>query len=119
MSQEKMTRRRYLKYAGAAVAAGAVAAAGYGAYQYYKPPAQTTTLPTTPPTTTTPTGGAKKKVRIGGTKPLTGQETLNGRTARRSSYGLRKLAPKNYGIPCRSGQKGSIYPKTTPPFPSP
>ena len=106
MSQEKMTRRRYLKYAGAAVAAGAVAAAGYGAYQYYKPPAQTTTLPTTPPTTTTPTGGAKKKVRIGGTKPLTGQETLNGRSEKQGNELWAKMVNEAGGI---KGGDGNTY----------
>jgi branched-chain amino acid transport system substrate-binding protein len=64
-----------LKYAGAAVAAGAAAIAGYGASQYYGKPV------TSPPTTTTPTsggGGEKLKVKIGGTKPLTGSAALQG-----------------------------------------
>ena len=73
LSQDKMSRRKCLKYAGAVVAVGAVAAAGYGISQYYRPPAPTPSL-----TTTTSTSGGKKKVKIGGTKPLTGQETLNG-----------------------------------------
>ncbi len=38
MSERKISRRKYLKYAGAAVAAGAVAIAGYEAYQYYGQP---------------------------------------------------------------------------------
>jgi branched-chain amino acid transport system substrate-binding protein len=76
LSEGKISRRKYLKYAGAAVAAGAVAVAGYEASQYYGRPA------TTPPTTTTPTssspGGQKLKVKIGGTKPLTGSAALQG-----------------------------------------
>ena len=69
MSQEKISRRSYLKYAGAAAAVVAIAAAGYGISQYYKP---------TTPTATTPTTGGKKKVKIGGTKPLTGSAALTG-----------------------------------------
>ncbi|MCJ7760475.1 amino acid ABC transporter substrate-binding protein, partial [Candidatus Bathyarchaeota archaeon] len=69
MSQEKISRRSYLKYAGAAAAVGAIAAAGYGISQYYKP---------TTPTATTPTTGGKKKVKIGGTKPLPGSAALTG-----------------------------------------
>jgi len=57
---KKITRRNYLKYAGGIVAAGALAAAGYGAYRYYGQP------PTPSP------GGQKLKVKVGGTKPLTG-----------------------------------------------
>jgi len=74
LSEGKISRRKYLKYAGAAVAAGAVAAAGYGISQY-KPPA-----PTTPtPTTTTPTPTGQKKIKIGTTKPITGAEAVLGR----------------------------------------
>jgi branched-chain amino acid transport system substrate-binding protein len=69
LSQEKISRRSYLKYAGTAVAVGAIAAAGYGISQYYRP---------TTPTATTPTTGGKKKVKIGGTKPLTGSAALTG-----------------------------------------
>ncbi len=65
---KKITRRNYLKYAGGIVAASALAAAGYGISQYYKPSIPTTTSPTM----TTRTSDGKKKVRIGGTKPLTG-----------------------------------------------
>jgi branched-chain amino acid transport system substrate-binding protein len=75
LSEDKISRRKYLKYAGAAVAAGAVAIAGYGAYQYYGQPT------TPPPTVAPPTssiGGQKLKVRIGGTKPLTGTMALGG-----------------------------------------
>ncbi len=72
MSEGKISRRKYLKYAGAAVAAGAVAAAGYGISQYYRPSGTTT------PSQTTPASGGKRKVRVGGTKPLTGAAALNG-----------------------------------------
>jgi len=66
LSQEKVSRRSYLKYAGAAVAVGAVAAAGYGISQY-KPPAPTTPTPT--PTTPTPTptpspSPGRRKLRV-------------------------------------------------------
>ena len=82
--EKKVTRRGYLKYAGAAVAVGAVAAAGYGAYQYSQPapttpkPSPTTPSPTTPSPTPSP-GGKKLKVKVGGTKPLSGLMTLWGR----------------------------------------
>ena len=72
MSEGKISRRKYLKYAGAAVAAGAVAAAGYGISQYYRPSG------TTAPSQTTPASGGKLKVRVGGSKPLTGSAALNG-----------------------------------------
>ena len=74
VDDKRITRRNYLKYAGGVVAAGALAAAGYGISQYYKPSTPTTTGPTI----TTPGGGEKKKVRIGGTKPLTGTAALQG-----------------------------------------
>ena len=76
--EAKITRRNYLKYAGGVVAAGALAAAGYGAYRYYgQPPA--TPPPTTPTSTSTPVpGGQKLKVKIGGTKPLTGSAAIFG-----------------------------------------
>jgi branched-chain amino acid transport system substrate-binding protein len=67
-SEKKITRRSYLKYAGAAVAAGAVAAAGYGAYNFYGKP---TNRPAG-------AGGQKLTVKIGGTKPLTGGMALGG-----------------------------------------
>jgi branched-chain amino acid transport system substrate-binding protein len=76
LSEGKISRRKYLKYAGAAVAAGAVAIAGYEAYQYYGQPSATPL-----PTATTPmssAGGQKLKVKVGGTKPLTGTASLNG-----------------------------------------
>ena len=80
-TDEKITRRAYLKYAGGIVAVGAIAAAGYGAYQFYGKPV---TPPTTPPPTTTGPGGQKLTVKVGGTKPLTstmallGQDELHG-----------------------------------------
>jgi len=78
LTEEKLSRRKYLKYAGAAVAVGAVAAAGYGISQYYQQPTPTTISPTsTTPMVTTPTAG-KKKVKIGGTKPFTGPDALAG-----------------------------------------
>jgi multiple sugar transport system substrate-binding protein len=61
----KITRRKYLKYGGAIVAAAVVAAAGYGIYETTKPPP---TTPTPTPTTPTPT--------LTPTKPLEGV-TLN------------------------------------------
>ena len=75
--ETKITRRNYLKYAGGVVAAGALAAAGYGAYRYYgQPPA--TPPPTTPTSTSTSPGGQKLKVKVGGTKPLTGSAAIFG-----------------------------------------
>lgn len=65
-----------MKYAGAAIAAGAVAATGYGISQYYQQPTPTSTTPTTTKPTT-PTAG-KKVVKIGGTKPITGKAALYG-----------------------------------------
>ncbi len=101
MSQEKISRRKYLKYAGAAVAAGAVAAAGYGISQYYKPPAQTT-----PPTTVTPTQGAKRKVKIGGTKPFTGTNALPGRSEGDANKLWAKMVNEAGGI---KGGDGNTY----------
>jgi branched-chain amino acid transport system substrate-binding protein len=74
--QQKITRRSYLKYAGGIVAVGAIAAAGYGAYRFYgKPVTPPLQLSTSPPL---PGPGQKLKVRVGGTKPLTGSAALNG-----------------------------------------
>jgi branched-chain amino acid transport system substrate-binding protein len=67
---KKTNRRNFLKYAGGAVAAAAIAAAGYGAYMYTKPSEGPTPSPTTP---------AKNVVKIGTTKPLTGPEAVLGR----------------------------------------
>jgi len=41
LSEDKISRRKYLKYAGAAVGIGAIAAAGYGISQYYQAPTPT------------------------------------------------------------------------------
>ncbi|MBS7622784.1 amino acid ABC transporter substrate-binding protein [Candidatus Bathyarchaeota archaeon] len=100
MSEGKISRRKYLKYAGAAVAAGAAAAAGYGLSQYYKPPTPTG------PTPTTPTGGARKKLRIGTTKPLTGQEAVLGRNELNGTLLWVKMVNEAGGI--RAGD-GNTY----------
>jgi len=99
LSEGKISRRKYLKYAGAAVAAGAVAAAGYGISQY-KPPAPTTPTPTT--TTPTPTG-QKKKVRIGGTKPFTGPDALAGISEGNSNKLWPKMVNEAGGIKAGDG----------------
>ncbi len=99
MSKTKISRRKYLKYAGAAVAVGAVAAAGYGISQYYKPPSPTTPSPTTP----TPTTGVKKKVRIGGTKPLTGSESVYGQAEKKGNELWAKLVNEAGGIKAGDG----------------
>jgi len=65
LSKEKITRRKYLKYAGGAIAAAAIAAAGYGAYKYLEEPV-------------TPTPEGRKVVKIGGTKPFTGPDAPPG-----------------------------------------
>lgn len=98
LSQDKMSRRKCLKYAGAVVAVGAVAAAGYGISQYYRPPAPTPSL-----TTTTSTSGGKKKVKIGGTKPLTGQETLNGISEKQGNELWAKMVNEAGGIKAGDG----------------
>jgi multiple sugar transport system substrate-binding protein len=54
----KITRRKYLKYAGGAVAAAVVAAAGYGVYEATKPP------PTIPGVTTTATTAVPATVTV-------------------------------------------------------
>lgn len=77
MSETEISRRKYLKYAGAAVAAGAVATAGYGLSQYYRAPASTTPPPTTPESAT---GGKRLKARIGGSKPFTGPDAIVGQS---------------------------------------
>ncbi|MBS7622268.1 amino acid ABC transporter substrate-binding protein [Candidatus Bathyarchaeota archaeon] len=98
MSQEKISRRSYLKYAGAAVAAGAVAAAGYGLSQYHKPPDQET-----PTTTVRPTSGARRKVRIGGTKPFTGTNALPGRSEGDANKLWAKMVNEAGGIKAGDG----------------
>ncbi|MBS7650926.1 MAG: amino acid ABC transporter substrate-binding protein [Candidatus Bathyarchaeia archaeon] len=81
MSEEKkVSRRSWMKYAGAGVVVVAAAAgAGYYATQPKPTPTPTPTTPTPTPTTPTPSPSGKKlKVRIGGTKPLTGTVALAG-----------------------------------------
>jgi len=67
--EEKVSRRNYVKYAGAVAVVAVVAAAGYGIYEATKPPPTTPTPTPTPtpiptpivtstPTTPTPTGEA-------------------------------------------------------------
>ncbi|OGD54210.1 hypothetical protein A3K80_07710 [Candidatus Bathyarchaeota archaeon RBG_13_38_9] len=99
MTAEKLSRRKYLKYAGAAVAVGAIAAAGYGVSQYYRKP--TTTTPTTPTSTIATTG--KKKVKIGGTKPFTGPDALAGISEGNSNKLWAKMVNENGGIKAGDG----------------
>jgi branched-chain amino acid transport system substrate-binding protein len=75
MTEKPQSRRKFLKYAGAAIIAGAAASAGYYGMTQYPTPTQT---PPTVTTSTSTSGGKKLKVRIGGTKPLTGTVALNG-----------------------------------------
>ena len=75
MTEKPQSRRKFLKYAGAAIIAGAAASAGYYGMTQYTTPTQT---PPTVTTSTSTSGGKKLKVRIGGTKPLTGTVALNG-----------------------------------------
>jgi len=58
--QQEISRRKYLKYAGAAVGAAVVAAAGYGIYQTTQPPP--TPVTTTQTTQTSITQPAKKVI---------------------------------------------------------
>ena len=73
MSKDEISRRKYLEYAGAAIAADGAAIAGYGAYNYYGQPRFLST-----PTPTLGLGAQRLTVKIGGTKPLTGTMTLGG-----------------------------------------
>lgn len=78
IDKKKITRRKYLRYAGGAVAAAVVAAAGYGVYEGTKP------TPTGPPTTaattaTTPTVSPLTELVIGVQGPMTGPAALVGR----------------------------------------
>ena len=75
MTEKPQSRRKFLKYAGAAIIAGAAASAGYYGMTQYNPSTQTSPTLTT---STSTSGGKKLKVRIGGTKPLTGTVALNG-----------------------------------------
>lgn len=100
MSEDKISRRKYLKYAGAAIGIGAIAAAGYGISQYYQAPTPTTTPTTTP--TSTPTTG-KKTIKIGGTKPLTGLESLPGRAEYNGNELWAKITNEAGGIKAGDG----------------
>jgi len=100
LSEAKISRRKYLKYAGAAVAAGAVATASYGLSQYYRPPASTTPPPTTPPSTT---GGKRLKVRIGGSKPFTGPDAIVGQSEGNGNKLWAKHANEAGGIKAGDG----------------
>jgi branched-chain amino acid transport system substrate-binding protein len=101
LSEKKIDRRKYLKYAGAAVAIGAVAAAGYGLSQYSQPTETTTPGPTTPGPTT-PTAG-KKKLKIGTTKPLTGAEAILGRNELNGTLLWEKMVNEAGGIKAGDG----------------
>lgn len=95
MSDEKIGRRKYFKYAGAAVAIGAIAAAGYSLYSYYRPSEQ-------PRPTTTPVG-KKSKVKIGTTKPLTGSDAINGRNELNGTLLWVKMVNEAGGIKAGDG----------------
>jgi len=76
-----MTRRNYLKYAGGAVAAAAIAAAGYGIYSTTQPPPQPPTPQTITQTTQVTTEVTKKLGYLWGDTPFEMEEewywTLN------------------------------------------
>ncbi len=76
--KKNITRRAYLKYAGGIVAVGVIAAAGYGAYQFYGKPVTPSAMNSSATPTTTSTGGQKLTVKVGGTKPLTSIQALQG-----------------------------------------
>jgi branched-chain amino acid transport system substrate-binding protein len=77
------------------VAAGVIAAAGYGIFKHYQPQ-----VPTTPKT------GKNRKVRIGTTKPLTGQEAVMGRNEANGTKLWVKMVNEAGGI--KAGD-GNIY----------
>ncbi len=92
-----------MKYAGAAIAAGAVAAAGYGIYQYSgqpSPTSPTSPLPTSP-TIETPASG--RKMKIGGTKPFTGPDAIFGIAEGRGNELWAKLVNEAGGIKAADG----------------
>ena len=88
-----------MKYAGAAIAAGAVAATGYGIYQYSGQPSPTS--PVTTPTIETPATG--KKIKIGGTKPFTGPDAIFGIAEGRGNELWAKLVNEAGGIKAGDG----------------
>ena len=77
MAEKTHSRRNFLKYAGAAVIAGAAASAGYYGMTQYTPSPQPRTTVTTPPSTL---GGKKLRVKIGGSKPFTGPDAIVGQS---------------------------------------
>jgi branched-chain amino acid transport system substrate-binding protein len=95
LSDDKIDRRKYLKYAGAAVAVGAIAAAGYGLSNYYKPSDKIKS-------TRTQVGG-KKKVRIGTTRPLTGRDAVYGRNELNGTMLWVKMVNEAGGIKAGDG----------------
>jgi len=95
LSDDKIGRRKYLKYAGAAVAVGAIAAAGYGLSNYYKPSDQILS-------TTTPVG-EKNKVKIGTTRPLTGRDAIYGRNELNGTMLWVKMVNEAGGIKAGDG----------------
>jgi len=100
MPDSTHSRRRFLKYAGAAVAAGAVAAAGYGISQYSGQPGPTA------PSQPVPASGGKRKVKVGGTKPLTGTAALSGLDEERGLKLWAKWVNEAGGI---RGGDGNLY----------
>jgi branched-chain amino acid transport system substrate-binding protein len=95
LSDDKISRRKYLKYAGAAVAVGAIAATGYSLSNYNKPADQISP-------TTTPIEG-KKKVRIGTTRPLTGRDAIYGRNELNGTMLWVKMVNESGGIKAGDG----------------
>lgn len=96
MSQDKMSRRSYLKYAGAAVAVGALAVAGYSAYNNWGKPV------------TPGPAGSKKKVKIGGTKPFTGPDAVFGISESNGSTLWAKMVNEAGGIKAGDGNTYEI-----------
>ena len=103
LSDIKINRRKYLKYAGAAIAAGAVAAAGYGIYQYSGQPSPTSTTSPSPTSPVIETPATGKKIKIGGSKPLTGAESLPGRAENNGNTLWAKMVNEAGGIKAGDG----------------
>ncbi|WP_455369306.1 amino acid ABC transporter substrate-binding protein [[Eubacterium] cellulosolvens] len=103
MSEEKISRRKYMKYAGAAIAAGAVAAAGYGIYQYSGQPSPTSPTSPSPTSPVIETPATGKKIKIGGTKPFTGPDALFGIAEGRGNELWAKLVNEAGGIKAGDG----------------
>ena len=64
VEKTKMTRRKYLKYAGGIVAAAAVSAAGYGIYEATKPTPVVTPRPTSSSTSTSTVTAAPVTLKV-------------------------------------------------------